>query len=205
MERNDFLEVKSLKELNEKSNDYFTALLNNNFPEIEADSIPTYISLVKRPLEKQIGIYSGISLFEAINRIASDLILWYGLEYLINDVLTSKERKQIGEIKLCLGNKNITGQGDLLICVNGENQNGEVFNAAKSYFGLKLQNTLNKWEEGKLHYILCNSDGCPEDLWEKKKKLKEQLEKKNVKLIKVNLSEKMYDDKGALRIPQFES
>ena len=42
-------------------------------------------------------------------------------------------------------------------------------------------------------------------LKEKKKKLKEQLEKKNVKFIKVNLSEKMYDDKGALRIPQFES
>ena len=78
MEGNDCLEVKSLEDLNKYCKDYFTALLNNNFPEIKADRIPDYISKGKRPLlESKIGIYSGISLFEAVNRIASDLILWY--------------------------------------------------------------------------------------------------------------------------------
>lgn len=197
MSNNDYLEVRDLESLNKECRNYFSELKKNNFPEIRADNIPDYISQVKRPLKKQIGRYNGISFFEAINRIASDLILWYGLEILINDVLQLRE---IGKIALCLGNKNIPEQGDLLIHVNGSALNGEAFNTAKSFFKQKLNYTLEKWRKKQLHYILCNSDDCPER--HELKSVTGKFNGEDVMLIKVNLSKVMYDG-NRLRIPHF--
>lgn len=197
MSNNDYLEVNDLESLNEECGNYFSELMKNKFPEIKEDRIPDYISKVKRPLTDQIGRYSGISFFEAINRIASDLILWYGLEILVNDVLQVRE---IGKIALCLGNKNIPKQGDLLIHVNGSALNGEAFNTAKSFFKQKLNYTLEKWREKRLHYILCNSDDCPER--HELESVPGKFNGEDVMLIKVNLSKVMYDV-NRLRIPHF--
>ena len=201
MSNNDYLEVNDLKTLNKECENYFSELKTNKFPEIRADniSIPKYISQVKRPLEKQIGRYSGISFFEAINRIASDLVLWYGLEILINDVL---QKQEIDKIALCLGNKNIQGQGDLLIHVkNGSDLNGEAFNTAESFFKQKLNYTLKKWSGKQLHYILCNSDDDCQERYETES-VPGKFNGEDVMLIKVNLSKVMYDG-NELRIPHF--
>ena len=193
--------------LNKECQEYFTALKNHPPREIWVDNIAEYISKVKRPLEDQIGRYKGVSFFEAINRIASDLILWYGLEILINDILKTR---QIDTVGLCLGNESVKDKGDFWIKMKGEQEcrNGEAFNAATSFFKPKMSYTMKKWrkKEQHLHYIFCNADGYPDgykprnvSVWSDDQ---EKSAPNDTLLIKIDLLKRMY--KGdEIQIPQF--
>lgn len=194
--------------LNKECQEYFLELGSNPPREIWADNIANYISKVKRPLEGQIGRYTGISFFEAINRIASDLILWYGLEILINNILRTR---QIDTVGLCLGNENVKDKGDFWIKMKGEQEcrNGEAFNAATSFFRPKMSYTMGKWEkkEQPLHYIFCNADGYPGRYeptgvteWSPGQEISDS--DATTLLIKIDLSKTMYDG-SEIRIPVF--
>lgn len=194
--------------LNKECQEYFTALKNHPPKEIWVDNIAEYISKVKRPLEDQIGRYKGVSFFEAINRIASDLILWYGLEILINDILKTR---QIDTVGLCLGNENVNDKGDFWINMDGGKgcHNGEAFNASASFFRPKMSYTMGKWEkkEQPLHYIFCNADGYPGGYepkgvteWSPGQEISDS--DATTLLIKIDLSKTMYDG-SEIRIPVF--
>jgi len=197
----------SLLKLNEECQEYFRELRSNPPREIWADNIANYISKVKRLLEGQIGPYTGISFFEAINRIASDLILWYGLEILINNILRTQ---QIDTVGLCLGNENIKDKGDFWIKMKGEQEcrNGEAFNAATSFFKPKMSYTMKKWrkKEQHLHYIFCNADGYPDGYKPRNASVWSDDQEKSAPddtlLIKIDLLKRMYKD-DEIQIPQF--
>ena len=195
-----------LAELNEECKGYFMKLEDHPFPKISSTSIPDYITKLKRPLPgTQIGMYSGISFFEALNRIASDLILWYGLDFLINEVLKNQRIEKVG---LCLGNENIDEKGDFWIRIGGEDRNGEAFNASESFFKPKIRYTMKKWgkKEKQLHYIFCNTDGYPEGykprnvtVWSPKQEL---IAPDATLLIKIDLFDIIRQDKP-IPVPYF--
>ena len=165
--------------------EYFSALKSHPIPKITDENPLNIIYSTKQAkLETQIAIYENISFFEAVNRIATDLVFWQG----INKVLEKLSWDKIKEIKYCLGNENSLNHGDFTIRLrqNEEELEGEVFFAAPSYFPAKMRYTLKKWEKMKkeLRYVLFNSDAVSEPDIEK-------LKKNNPKItfISVNLSD----------------
>jgi hypothetical protein len=98
----------------------------------------------------KIGPYENITVFEAANRIASDLVLINGVIQIIEDGVEQPEHK----ITLHLGTKHVKDKGDFLI---GE-KHGEAFNVAESFYASKLQKTFEKWKGSHLSYILVNQD-----------------------------------------------
>ena len=123
-----------------------------NFPQ---NNIVSLIQKVKRE-RLECGPYKGVSFFEAINRIASDIVLWQGLAWLIkHDFIGEKN-----VVHACFGNINDNGEGDIKITDGNTSISCEVFNVAPSFFSVKLQKTLKKWRnaESRLHFIFCNGD-----------------------------------------------
>ncbi len=114
-----------------------------------------YILFLKR--EKFcIGPYQNISVFEAANRIGTDLVL-------INGILQIVSEGKIGEndkFTLRLGNEKENGKGDFTI--NNELE-GEAFNVSKSFYSSKMSCTKKKWRmlKKKLSYILVNEESAP--------------------------------------------
>ena len=162
---------------------YFSALKSYPIPKITDENPLNIIYSTKQAkLETQIAIYKNISFFEAVNRIATDLVFWQG----INKVLEKLSWDKIAEIKYCLGNENSPNHGDFTILQNGEELEGEVFFAAPSYFPVKIRDTLTKWAKMKkeLRYVLFNSDAVSEPDIEKLKKNNPQ-----ITFISVNLSD----------------
>ncbi len=101
-------------------------------------------------LNEAIGPYTGLSVFEAANRIATDLVIINGVLQLI------KERPELNGLKITvrLGNRHEAGKGDFTI---GDKE-GEAFNVAASFYKAKLRMTDNKWKSGKPIYILVNAE-----------------------------------------------
>jgi len=99
---------------------------------------------------RQIGPYSGISVFEAANRIASDLVIINGVLQLLKD---GKEPVD-AVITVRLGNKHVKDKGDFTI----NNKEGEAFNVAASFYSSKLSYTKRKWPGKELRYILVNAE-----------------------------------------------
>ena len=119
--------------------------LNDNF----ADAI---IKL-KRDVSTPIGPYVNITPFEAMNRIASDLVTLNGIYQLLEiDKIVSKKNC---EMTIYLGNED-SPTGDFII--NGKH--GEAFNVATSFFSGKISQTKRKWiqKNENLDYILYNGD-----------------------------------------------
>lgn len=155
--------VNNLEDLKNLCGEYFKTLVDHPIPNVYSNNMLEYIFSLKRPIGGNIGRYKNISIFEAVNRIASDLILWYGLEILFKNMPVEKQ-EQIQKIYFCLGNEDDRNHGDFTIYIKGEEpREGEVFNAAQSFFKQKLNRTRKKWQKkGKrLYYILCNEDGFP--------------------------------------------
>ena len=134
--------------------EYFSALESHPIPQItDKSSLDIIYSVKQAKTESQIAIYRNVSFFEAVNRIATDFVFWHG----INDVL---EKLSWDKIEYCLGNENSPDHGDFTIYQREVKLEGEVFFAAPSYFPTKMRNTLKKWENKKLRYVLFNSDAA---------------------------------------------
>ncbi|WP_353161978.1 hypothetical protein [Myroides odoratus] len=102
-----------------------------------------------------IGPYKNITVFEAANRIASDLVIINGLLELIE----TKSEYQKATFTLRLGITNHRGHGDFTISLDNQDYEEEAFNVAPSFLKAKLRNTINKWKDSsKLMHILINED-----------------------------------------------
>lgn len=135
---------------------YLDTLEKYPFPQIEDWSYQSVIKELKRDLKKQIGPYMDITIFEAANRIATDLTMMDGILKLFSD-----GKLEIQDtVKIRLGTMHISGRGDFTVFRKDESeQEGESFNVASSFFQSKMQKTLKKWEnKSSLKYILFNKD-----------------------------------------------
>ncbi len=137
---------------------YWQTLKDNPFPKPpQSGQSLEMIRYFKRKIEGEnisIGPYTGITVFEAANRIASDLVI---INVVLQLIETKKEPKD-SKITIRLGNRHDKGKGDFTI--NGKD--GEAFNVAVSFYKVKLMTTNKKWILGGLHYILVNADAFDE-------------------------------------------
>lgn len=109
-----------------------------------------YFKRTNKATRGNIGPYSGITVFEAANRIASDLVIINGIIQIIGDGLEPEESL----ITVRLGNKHIKNKGDFTI----NNKEGEAFNVAPSFYNGKISMTNSKWKDVPLAYILVNAE-----------------------------------------------
>jgi len=106
--------------------------------------------------KKSIGPYENITPLEAANRIATDMLVLYGIKQIVEGISNLKEN---AVISISLGTEQ-NQLGDF--CING--QHGEAFNVAESFFRQKLYKTIKKWDKIvdkhkiELTYILFNAE-----------------------------------------------
>ena len=156
--------AQSKKEFETQKKAYYDKLLENPMPMIPCSggslaSLGRIVRQVKQPVpDRTIGIYSNISYFEAINRIATDLVFWQGVE----KILLNLKWENISSIEYCLGNENEPGHGDFCIHKNNHvDLEGEVFFVSQSFFYEKLRRTIKnpKWENNaNLKYVIFNEE-----------------------------------------------
>jgi hypothetical protein len=155
---------------------YWTLLNAFPFPKPpvsgDAVSMIRYFKRVDPDNHYQIGPYYRLTVFEAANRIATDLVIINGVIQLIESGAEPKKSR----CTIRLGNKHVKGAGDFTI--NGKE--GEAFNVASSFFKIKFRTTTQKWLSGNLEYILVNAE-IFSDI---------SLQEVNTKLIKVELWDK---------------
>lgn len=151
--------ARTKEEFEEQRKKYYDQLLQNPVPEIPSSGnslalLSEIVRQVKQPVtNRKIGIYSDISYFEAVNRIATDMVFWQGIESVLHDW------EGISSISYCLGNENDSRHGDFYI-TNNDNYvfEGEVFFVSQSFFNQKLRRTVKKWENRNLTYIIFNGE-----------------------------------------------
>ena len=151
---NDDTDNISLEGLNKLKIKYWSLLRENPFPKppVSGSSIEMikYFKRKEKNSLVKIGPYVGISVFEAANRIASDLVIINGILQLITD----EKEPCNSDIILRLGNKHVKNKGDFTI----NEKEGEAFNVAASFYKIKYRNTTKKWIDKELHYILVNAE-----------------------------------------------
>jgi len=146
----DNIEFQGLIHLKRK---YWRLLESHPFPPAPASGqIPEMLKYFKRKSDdfKQIGHYTNISVFEAANRIATDLVI-------INGAIQLAEQDQFimkSKFTLRLGTRHEKGLGDITI---GKYE-GEAFNVAPSFLSEKYRRTKRKWLNGRLSYIFINEE-----------------------------------------------
>jgi hypothetical protein len=136
---------------------------------ISANNIIDFFETLKRkPINK--GPYHNITLFEAANRIMSDLVILFGVKDLLNGKYEEINFKQyIVEY----GNENNNGYD-----ITAENKDtgikliGEAFNVSKSFFQIKKYNSLKKLRKNisknLIKILLYNKDAVDENYVPKK-------------------------------------
>jgi hypothetical protein len=108
-----------------------------------------------------IGPYPKVSLFEAANRIMTDLVLLYGVRWLLRERVFgfSEYRVEFGH-----GNQ---APFDLIAEENGQRLIGEAFNVARSFFQGKKTSMLKKLRTQGIGatytVILCNADAVHDE------------------------------------------
>lgn len=117
---------------------YLKTLEENNYSIKKASNIYELINNIKRTPEK-VGPYCNISVFEALNRIGSDLVLLSGTAKLFQE-----EVEGIKPIKIHL--KMGTTHGfDFEVFLNDDKViYGEAFNAAESFCKHKMRQAIHK-------------------------------------------------------------
>lgn len=150
------LEIEELEKV------YRDLLEEMPFVNFESTDYLYVIQRLKREKFQRIGTYMNITIFEAANRIASDLTLLKGVLQLF------KEKNPIpasATVQLRLGTIHEKDKGDFSIFFDNNVEDkdglqGEAFNVA--FLKGKLANTLKKWANNdKLKYIVFNAD-CPD-------------------------------------------
>jgi hypothetical protein len=143
--------VESRRDLSYREFDIFctkykSSLENYPFKVLDIRNDLSIFKALKREAIR-FGPYDGLTVFESVNRISSDLVLLRGVRTFIQegDLVTIR-----------LGNEHFANEGDFVI--NGKH--GEVFNVAPSFFHTKLRNTLSNWrkKEKLLSYVLFNGE-----------------------------------------------
>ena len=155
-----FLSREKIKKLKKG---YIDILARKPFPSINGNSHTAVLKALKRDLQ-DIGPYSRITVFEAANRIATDLVMIDGLLQMFTKRILSERTV----VKIRFGTMQEKGRGDFTVKENGKEKEGESFSVATSFFKSKLYKTLSKWKNSdKLRYIIFNGT-CLDDSGNKK-------------------------------------
>ena len=100
------------------------------------------------------GPYPHVTMFEAANRILSDLVILYGVKWLLDNNIFPFESYTVE-----YGNENKNGF-DICATGNGKTLVGEAFNVAQSFFQSKKSTMLKKLAKSSADYkiIMFNHD-----------------------------------------------
>jgi hypothetical protein len=136
----------------------YKALLVNIPLKIEESNLIDLLIRLKRG-KISTGPWKDVSIFEAANRIMSDLVILLGVKRIINGEFP--DLKVFTDFEVELGNEN-NNDHDIVSHANGKTLIGEAFNVAPSFFNVKKSKTIKKLLGSSLtpDYIilLCNSD-----------------------------------------------
>lgn len=133
-----FKEALSKKDFEKAKTAYLKSLKENKYVIKNAKTIYDLIKNTKRSPEK-IGPYQHISVFEALNRIGSDLVLLSGATKLFNG-----ELRDISPQKIHLKMGTTHGFDFEVFLENGKVIYGEAFNAAESFCKQKMREAIHK-------------------------------------------------------------
>jgi len=128
----------SKKEFEVAKKSYLKTLEENNYSIKNASNIYELINNIKRTPQK-VGPYQNISVFEALNRIGSDLVLLSGATALFNNKLEGIKPEKI---HLKMGTTH--GFDFEVFLKNGKVVYGEAFNAAESFCKHKMRQAIHK-------------------------------------------------------------
>lgn len=137
----------------------YKMLLQQGPLKIEGHQTPyAFLKAIKRE-KLTTGPYPGVSLFEAANRIMSDLVILYGVKSLLKEEF---DGVKFTEFEVCFGNEDHEPHD--VNAKSGEYQlAGEAFNVAESFFYLKKRASLDKLfkketSDKRLMVLLYNDD-----------------------------------------------
>lgn len=132
-----FNKVLSNEMFDEAKKAYLNSLEIYKYAIKDANDIYELIDKIKRTPEK-VGPYQNISVFEALNRIGSDLVLLAGATELFKVETEIRAEK----IELKMGNTH--GFDFEVQLPNGKVIYGEAFNAAESFCKSKMRDAIHK-------------------------------------------------------------
>lgn len=142
-------------------------LLQTTPTNIEAKNVLGFLTKIKRE-KVQSGPYPNVTLFEAANRIMTDLTILYGVKSLFQNTI---EEINFDSYTVEFGNENFNDH-DILAENKKSKLIGEAFNVAESFFQTKKSSALKKLRQAKLDneiiLIIYNSDAIKKDYLPKK-------------------------------------
>ena len=127
------------KNIDREIRQYLEELNRIEIPTPQEDILVFIDSLKRKPLGY--GPYPKVSLFEASNRIMSDLIVLFGVRQLLNQGTVGHNRLPFREYVVHLG---VEGGSDLEAAAEGQRLIGEAFNVAPSLFQKKNRDMKKK-------------------------------------------------------------
>ncbi len=119
--------------------DYLRSVNSINLPTPHNDVLGFISSLKREPLST--GPYPNVSLFEASNRILSDLVILFGVRRLLLNQAVGNVRLPFTEYEVALG---VKGGHDLTATARNLHLVGEAFNVAPSFFQQKKSRMIKK-------------------------------------------------------------
>jgi len=136
--------------------DYLRSVNSIKLPTPDKDVL-TFINSLKREALGS-GPYPDVSLFEASNRILSDLVVLLGVRQLLTNPSVGNVRLPFTEYKVALG---VEGGNDLMAIAGTSRLVGEAFNVAPSFFQSKKSSMIKKLqsqEKSDYRLIIFNAD-----------------------------------------------
>ncbi len=135
----------------------YKKLINELPPSVESNNVFNFLTKIKRR-KLNLGPYPDVTLFEAANRIMTDLTMLYGIKELLNGKIPDiKFEEYIVEF----GNEN-NNSNDIIASNENYELIGESFNVSKSFFQTKKTSALKKMRnqksEKKIILLIYNSD-----------------------------------------------
>jgi len=119
--------------------DYLKSVNSIKLPAPHNDILAFLGSLKRKPLGS--GPYPDVSLFEASNRILSDIVILLGVRRLLANPSVGDVRLPFNEYEVALG---VEGGHDLTAIAGNCRLVGEAFNVAPSFFQSKKSRTIEK-------------------------------------------------------------
>jgi hypothetical protein len=121
----------------------------------------SFLTDIKRK-ELNCGPYPNVTLFEAANRIMTDLIILYGVKELLGGKINDLK---FDKYKVEFGTENFN-ENDIFAADDNNILIGEAFNVAKSFFQAKKTKSLHKMrnqnKNNQMLLLLYNSDAVEE-------------------------------------------
>lgn len=145
--------------VNGELQDYLEKVDSLSLPILHNDVLASILALKREPVRS--GSYPEVSLFEASNRIMSDLVILFGVRQLLADLSVGSVALPFTEYEVRLG---VEGGNDVTGDSGDRRLAGEAFNVARSFFQGKKSATLKKLKSqapSDYQLIMFNADAVP--------------------------------------------